>query len=103
MKSIIFLMIFFVAGCQSEIDKCVNSTMAAWDVKQARVEKKWLEQEKIKKDWSEWKTDQIDLSVKKPSTNIFDQFDTVEKPDERSRIEVESIERKRCMRFAAGK
>jgi predicted membrane protein len=86
---------------QSEVDKCVNSSVAAWEVRQERVEKKWLEQEKIKKGWSEWEADKIQKN--KPSSNFFDQFDAVEKPDERSKIEVESDMRINCMSINAKK
>jgi hypothetical protein len=94
MRIIVLMMSLVLVGCQSEIDKCVNTSMAAWDVQQAR----------IKNEWDDWKKDKIVPNSSANGGKDFSQeLGLVVKPDERSRIEIEAIERKRCMRFAAGK
>lgn len=90
MKYLIGLMVMaLLAGCQSEVDKCVESSMASWDAyKKRQVE---AEGQAIKNP--------------KSSGNHFDQFDTVEKVDvdKRTRVEVEAEKRMKCLRAASGK
>jgi hypothetical protein len=86
-----FLML---VGCQSEVDKCVESEMKAWD----------SQQQKIRKDWEDWKV--RSKQQEKNSNGGRDltlELGLVVKPDERSRLEVEADERKSCMYIASGK
>jgi len=94
MKSILITAIFLMLiGCKSEVDKCVDIEMKVWEVKQ----------EKIRADWQAWQ-----IRDEKVRKNVSGKEEiTIEygiiKPDERSKLEVEAAERKRCMSIAAGK
>jgi hypothetical protein len=83
-----------LSGCKSEVDKCVDSEMKAWD----------SQQQKIRKDWEDWKV--RSKQQEKNSNGGRDltlELGLVVKPDERSRLEVEADERKSCMYIASGK
>ena len=86
MKKISFLLpIFLTAGCSSEVDKCVNSSILAWEAKQDRLKQELIEKEE------------------KPK-NFFDQFDqNTIYIDKRSRQEVEAAERLKCMKAMSSK
>jgi hypothetical protein len=86
-----FLML---VGCQSEVDKCVESEMKAWD----------SQQQKIRKDWQAYQSN-IKQQEKNPNggKDYSLELGFVKKPDERTRLEVEADERKSCMYIASGK
>ncbi len=88
---------------QSEVDKCVNSSMAAWDVKQERIKKEWSEWNAWKND-GKWKNDQI-ISKNEGGGRDFslELFGPEEKVEKRSRIEIESEWRVYCMKINSGK
>ncbi len=43
MKKIVFLFVFLLVGCESEVDKCVNSGMNAFGSKRSLEDRKKLE------------------------------------------------------------
>jgi hypothetical protein len=88
---------------QSEVDKCVNSSMAAWDVKQERIKKEWSEWNAWKND-GKWKNDQI-ISKNEGGGRDFslELFGPEEKVEKRSRIEIESEWRVYCLKINSGK
>jgi len=83
-----------LSGCKSEVDKCVDSEMKAWD----------SQQQKIRKDWDDWKarSKQQEKSAN-GGKDLSLELGLVVKPDERSRLEVEADERKSCMYISSGK
>ena len=87
-KLILGLMVIILAGCQSDVDKCVNTSLAAWDVKQERIKAEWTLQKNNKTDTNHQGGGR-DLSL--------EIFGPIAKPDERSKIEVESEWRIYCM------
>ena len=90
----LFVAVALLSGCKSEVDKCVDSEMKAWD----------SQQQKIRKDWEDWK---IRSKQQEKNANggrdLSLELGLVVKPDERSRLEVEADERKACMFIASGK
>jgi hypothetical protein len=88
------LLVLFLVGCQSEIDKCVDSEMKAWD----------SQQQKIQNDWKAYQSN-IKQQEKNPNggKDLSLELGFVKKPDERTRLEVEADERKSCMHIASGK
>ena len=90
----LFVAVALLSGCKSEVDKCVDSEMKAWD----------SQQQKIRKDWEDWK---IRSKQQEKNANggrdLSLELGLVVKPDERSRLEVEADERKACMYIASGK
>jgi hypothetical protein len=90
---VLFVAVALLTGCKSEVDKCVDIEMKVWE----------FNQEKIRADWQAWK-----IRDEKVRKNLSGKEEiTIEygiiKPDERSKLEVEAAERKRCMSIAAGK
>ncbi len=90
-KVILLAISFLLIGCKSEIDKCVDLEMKVWD----------SNQQKIQKDWQAWQA-RVENIRKSGNKEIIIEYGIVE-PDQRSKLEVESVERKRCMSIAAGK
>lgn len=98
------LLIIFLVGCQSEVDKCVNSSMAAWDVKQDRIKKEWQEWNAWKNN-GKWKNDKIISKENEGGGRDLSEelFGPKEKISERSRIEIESEWRVYCLQINSGK
>ena len=90
-KVILLAISCLLIGCKSEIDKCVDLEMKVWDINQLKVQK----------DWQTWQA-KVENIRKSGNKEIIIEYGIVE-PDQRSRLEVESVERKRCMSIAAGK
>jgi hypothetical protein len=82
-----------LSGCKSEVDKCVEIEMKVWDSQQQKIQRDWqawqIRDEKIRKN----------ISGKEEITIEYG----IAKPDERSKLEVEAAERKKCMSIASGK
>lgn len=102
MKLTLALMIAFLLGCQSEVDKCVNSSVVAWDVKQERIKKEWAEWNAWKNN-GKWKNDKITPNEGGGRDLSEELFGPKEKVSELSRIEIEAGWRVYCLQINSGK
>ncbi len=79
------------AGCSSEVDKCVDAEVKAWEIEQKQVRKKWDK-------WSKERAEQD----KDPSKGRDFSFELgyITKPDERTKERVAADERVKCLAIA---
>lgn len=89
----IFLILVLTA-CSSEVDKCVNSEVAAWRAREKRLERKENDEKFARKENNN-------------ASSVWDEIEarlytqTFEKRDERSPEEIEAESRIHCMRISA--
>lgn len=83
--SLIALLLF--AGCSSEVDKCVESQVAAWEAKKERDAEMWKQVREQKKS-----------EEKKNGTS--DEWEVVGEKDVRRKEEIEAEARVLCMKLA---
>lgn len=46
-KFLFAILVFFLVGCKSEVDKCLDAEMAGWDAQQERIAKKIEQRQKL--------------------------------------------------------
>ena len=92
MKSTIALLLaIFLNGCSSEVDKCVEAKVRAWDIEQLQVRKKWEEWKKRTSETSKDTSQGRDLSL---------ELGLVRPPDERTKERVAADARVECLQIS---
>lgn len=93
-------MVFFLVGCEGEIEKCLDVEMAGWEARQERVARKNTEILNEKKRLLSLQPNDKNNKVEYFPNLISNQIDALEeiKKDERSKDEVIADLRSTCMR-----
>lgn len=78
-------------GCSSEVDKCVEAEVKAWDIEQREVREKWEAWKKRTAENSKDASQGRDLSL---------ELGLVRPPDERTKERVAADMRLECLRIA---
>ncbi|MFM7294035.1 MAG: hypothetical protein ACKO1K_04380 [Burkholderiales bacterium] len=88
LTSTVSLVTLLLVSCSSEIDKCVDTEVKAWE----------LEQKEVKKEWEAWQ--QRSAAITKDSDKGHDmsiELGLIKKPDERSKERLAADTRKLCL------
>lgn len=96
MKKVLCLMIIILAGCQSEVDKCVNSSVAAWQTEEDRKERQISLYEVKNNEIARTNIDSKEFT-------LAEAMGKVPSLDKRSKVEVEAQMRLMCLKIVNGK
>jgi hypothetical protein len=96
MKPILFLMVVFLLGCQSEVDKCVNSSVAAWKIEEDR-KKQQISLYEVKNN------EVARTAIDSQEFTLAEALGKVPSLDKRTKVEVEAQMRLMCLKIANGK
>ena len=92
MRLTLGLMIVFLVGCQSEIDKCVNSSVAAWEAEEDR-KKRQISIYEIKNN------EVAKTGIDDKEFTLAEALGKVPSLDKRTKVEVEAQMRVMCLKI----
>ncbi len=92
MKLTLGLMIAFLLGCQSEVDKCVNSSVAAWQAEEDR-KKRQISHYEVKNN------EVAKTSIDSKEFTLAEALGKVPSLDKRTIVEVEAQMRIMCLKI----